>query len=331
MKAFGNQSRAFKPRLNDWLSSLEGVYGLPFIAGKWFFVDPTSGDNNNSGEGPLDAFASIASAYAACTDGAGDGICVISRGSTSSATTSYLTAALDWTKSGITVVGIGAKTRFAQRARIANASTALALAYLINVSGSNNSFQNLHFYNGGTTGAGGVKVSGERNYFENCHFVGGNGMETPTVNDYSLLLDGGDENTFVNCVVGTDTFDKGDLAGAELHLDNGCMRNRFIDCEFHSYRSAGTTAGMVKLIGAGDSITRHLVFDNCKFLMYRDGNVTAEVSVVIGTAPNNGHIIFNKCVRHGFTDWAAVATGRVFSASDTAAEAGGITIVCNPS
>ena len=319
--------------LNAYLPSAadaKGIAGgLPFIRGKWFFVDPTSGASTNDGLTVSTAFASIATAYTACTSGAGDGIALLSPGTTTAGFTSYLTAAITWSKWGITVVGVCAPTRFSQRARISTA--AADLANLITVSGSNNSFYNLSLYNGGTTGAGCVSVSGERNYFENVHFMGGMGMTSPTVDDYSLLIDGGDENTFVNCVIGNDTFDKADIAGAEIHFDNGAMRNRFEHCEIVSFRSAGTTAGAIKLIGAGDSITRTVVFDNCFFQMYRDGNVTAEATVVIGTAPNNGFIIFKDCLRHGFTDWGAVATNRVYSGSATQAEAGGITIVTNPS
>lgn len=304
--------------------------GLPFIRGVWYFVDPSSGSASNDGLTVNTAFASLATAYSACTDGAGDGIAIISRGSTTAATTSYLSAAIAWSKNGITVFGICAPTRFSQRARIS--TQAADLANLITVSGINNSFYNLSLYNGGTTGAGCVSVTGDRNYFENVHFMGGMGMTTPTTDDYDVLIDGGDENTFVRCVFGNDTFDKTDIAGAELHFDNGAMRNRFYDCEFISFRSAGTTAGIIKLIGAGDSITRTVLFDNCFFHMYRDGNVTAEATVVIGTAPNNGFIIFKDCLRHGFTDWGAVAaTARVSSGSATQAEAGGITVAANPS
>lgn len=303
--------------------------GLPLIRGTWYFVDPTLGSSTGAGtfEDPMD---SIATAYTACTTGAGDGICLLSAGTTTAGCTSYLTSAITWSKWGITVFGVCAPTRFSQRARIS--TQAANLANLITVSGSNNSFYNISLYNGGTTGAGCVAVTGDRNYFENVHMMGGMGMSTPTVNDYDLLIQGGDENTFVNCVIGSDTFDKTDIAGAELHLDDGAMRNRFIGCEFISYRSAGTTAGMIKLVGAGDSITRTVLFDNCFFHMYRDGNVTAEATVVIGTPPNNGFIIFKDCLRHGFTDWGAVAaTGRVYSGSATQAEAGGITIAANPS
>jgi len=192
-------------------------------------------------------------------------------------------------------------------------------------------------FNGGTTGIGGVIVSGDRNYFENVHFVGGNGMTTPTVADFSLKLMGAQENTFVNCVIGTDTFNKGDIAGTQLLLDRdadmgGNIRNRFIGCEFLAYTTAGTTCGLVKLNATGDSITRTIIFDNCTFQMYRDGAVTSEAAVVIGTAPNNGFVIFKDCIRHGFTDWGAVAlTARVYSASKANAEAAGITIAANPS
>ncbi|MDD5722711.1 MAG: hypothetical protein PHY29_03100 [Syntrophales bacterium] len=311
---------------------------LPVIRGDWYFVNPDTtysatqnpypGSSSNPGtwEQPMD---SVVTAYGTCVDGKGDGICLLGGGTSTAECTSYLTAALTWSKSAITVYGACAPTRFSQRARIS--TQAVNLANLITVSGSNNAFYNISLYNGGTTGAGCVKVTGDRNYFGNVHFMGGMGMTTPTVNDYDLYIDGGDENTFENCVIGSDTFDKTDIAGAELLVGSGAMRNRFYFCEFVSFRSAGTTAAIIKLVGAGDSITRTMYFDNCFFQMYRDGDVTAEAVVVIGTAPNNGFIVFKDCVRHGFTDWAGVATARVYSASPTYAEAGGISIAANPS
>ena len=302
---------------------------LPFIRGKWLFVDPYAGSSSNDGLSLKSAFATLKSAYDSCTDGAGDGIAIVSGGTTTADTTSYLSASLAWTKSDITVFGVCSNSRFSQRARIS--TQAANLANLLTISGNNNSFYHLSFYNGGTTGAGGVSVSGLRNNFENCHFMGGMGMTVPTVSDYSLLLAGSQETTFFNCVIGSDTFDKTDIAGAELHLSTGSERSRFINCELISFRSAGTTAGLIKLVGSGDSITRNLVFDNCFFQMYRDGNVPTEVGVVIGTMPNNGDIIFKDCLRHGFTDWATTATNRIFSGSPTLHESGGLSIVANPS
>jgi len=291
---------------------------LPYIRGRWFFVDPQSGISTADGrdESPMD---NIVTAYDACKTGRGDGICLLSSGVTTAYCTSYLTAALDWAKWGITVFGVCAPTLYGQRARVANKSTALNLAYMIDVQGSNNAFYNMSIYNGGTTGIGGVKVTGQRNYFGNVNMMGGMGMTVPTIADYSLRLSGGDENTFVDCVLGNDTFDKGDLAAAELIVDGGCMRNRFIGCEFNSWRSAGTTAGMV-LLNGGDAITRHMLFKDCSFLMYRLGSAAAEAAVVIGTIPNNGFVMFKDCTAVGFVDYGKSFTNRCFSNAVTPVE-----------
>lgn len=319
--------------------------GLPPIIGTYYHVCPGSssilgydgsqivGSAGNDGLTPQTPLDSIATAYAKCVSGRGDGIVLWSYGTTTAATSSYLTAALTWSKWGITVVGVCAPTRFAQRSRVANASTSTALANLITVSGSNNAFYNVSFFNGGTTGAGGVSVTGDRNYFGNVSFAGGMGMSTPTVDDYSLLISGGDENTFERCVIGTDTFDKTDIAGAELHVGSGAMRNRFYDCEFMTYRSAATAGpGLIKLLGSGDCITRDMLFDNCTFIRYDEGASTeVTAAVVIGTMPNNGLIIMKDCLRVRVTDWAAAANARVMSGSATLHEAGGIAIVSNPS
>lgn len=53
--------------------------------------------------------------------------------------------------------------------------------------------------------------------------------------------------------------------------------------------------------------------------------------VVIGTAPNNGLIVFKDCLHIGYTDWVGTDTARVYNGSATQAEAGGIAIVANPS
>lgn len=319
--------------------------GLPPIAGQYFFVCPGSssiigydgsqivGSSGNTGTSPDQPLDSIATAYAKCVSGRGDGIVLMSYGTTTAASTSYLTEAITWSKWGITTVGMCAPTRINQRARIANKSTSLALANLITVSGSNNTFLNFSLFNGGTTGAGGVKVTGARNYFGNVHMMGGMGMTTPTVNDYSLYLDACEENTFVNCTIGSDTFDKTDIAGVEMKVGGMAARNRFYGCEFLTYRSAVTAVpGMIGLVGAGDSIVRDMVFDNCTFTYYDDGASTnVMASVVIGTAPNNGLIVFKDCLRICITDWGAAANARIMSGSATLHESGGIAIVSNPS
>lgn len=104
---------------------------LPEIRGTWYFVDPVSGDSSKNGRTPGTAVNRLDTAYARCVDGAGDGICILSRFTgTSASTTCYLKAPIVWSKNGITVIGVCAPTNVFQRARIANkevASTSVSI------------------------------------------------------------------------------------------------------------------------------------------------------------------------------------------------------------
>ena len=94
--------------------------GLPPIAGKWVFVDPTNGSDASSGLSPTTAKANIIAAHDACTTNVGDGIAVFGQNLASSPTycTSYLSKPFDFSKNSITVFGVCAPTRMEQRARI---------------------------------------------------------------------------------------------------------------------------------------------------------------------------------------------------------------------
>jgi len=331
------QMRRAASFVDDYFLKAGQLPSLPPIRGQWFFVDPYQGsDTGRTGKSISQAFASFKKAYDSCVSGRGDGIAVLSGGITAANTSSYLSASLDWTKWGITVFGVCAPTRMAQRSRIANLSTVNTLVYMIDVQGSNNSFLNISISNFGTDKAavGGVKVTGNRNYFGNVHFIGGGGR-AGQVGDYDLSLTGS-ENTFENCVLGSDTWDRGDAANCNLLLPGGgaiVMRNKFIGCEFTSKHAAGTTAGAVRL-ARSDAIQGDLLFDNCYFNVYRDGAIAAEVAVAIGTAPDNGFLVFRNCSRKGFTDWKdvdATFAARVVSLSVTTHEAGGAASLANPS
>jgi len=103
-------------------SALNWVYengSLPNIKGQWFYVDPDNGASTSGGSADAPV-ASIETAYGLCTSGAGDGIVLLSGGTSSSATTSYLDTEITWSKHGITVIGICAPTRMSMRARVAN-------------------------------------------------------------------------------------------------------------------------------------------------------------------------------------------------------------------
>ncbi len=307
------------------------------IRGYHFYVDPTSGSDDYSGKTPNKAFATLNAAYEACTSGRGDVIDVFAPGTTAAGCTTYLHAALDWTKHGITVIGRGSPVFFAQRARVANHSGHLDLAYLIDVQGSNNAFYNLSITNYGTNAAalGGLKVSGDRNYFERCHILGG-GHGTPGqlagANSLDLI---GSENLFMFCRFGTDTFSRvGTNAMGEILL-NGTQagtgnRNRFYWCETLAQVTSGQTAyGAVKGDHA-DCIQTNVYFYGCIFQAFMLGAISNVASVFIGTAPNNGFIIFDKCGRIGFGSWdAATGNDRVYAIGATDGATAGLATVAS--
>jgi hypothetical protein len=113
-----NNLSGFSPELRNYLNSF-GV-GLPPIRGTWFVVDPYGATYATTGGQPGQVVTNFLTAYNLCTTGVGDGILVLSGGTTTAQTTSYLSSPLVWTKTGITVFGVAAPTRQFGRARIAN-------------------------------------------------------------------------------------------------------------------------------------------------------------------------------------------------------------------
>jgi len=309
------------------------------VRGYRYYVDPTSGSDSYSGTKPNKAFATLTAAYEACVSGRGDVIEVFAPGTTSAGCTTYLTDSLDWTKHGITVIGHSAPGFFAHRARVANkGTTAEDLAYLIDVQGNNNAFYNISITNYGTNAAavGGLKVTGDRNYFERCHILGG-GHGTPgSLAEANSLELGGNENTFMFCRFGTDTFSRvGTNAMGEILLKGNASagtgnRNRFYFCETLAQVTSGQTAyGAVK--GAtSDCIQTNLYFYGCIFQAFMLGAISNVASWFIGTAPNNGFIIVDKCGRIGFGSWdAATGNDRVYVIGATDGATAGLATVAS--
>jgi len=307
--------------------------GIPPIFGKYFHVCPGA-TSNGSGLSKEEALADLQTAYGLCTSGAGDGIILWSYGTTTAGCTSYLTEELTWSKHGITVVGVCAPTMFAQRARVASASTATDLTHMIDVTGANNVFMNMSIGNYGSdaTALGGIKVtSGVRNYFYNVHMIGAcHATPAATAAANSLALSGASENTFERCIIGSDTINSvGTNATWNMSFASGCARNVFKDCVFLSQTTSGQAAHVaIQFVGAGDSINRTQYFDNCMFHNYNAGALSAQTSLVGGTSPNNGYIILHDCGILGYADADANSAAIVYSSRAASAADGGVMSAC---
>jgi hypothetical protein len=215
----------------------------------------------------------------------------------------------------ITVVTVAALTITVTGTLTVGAHTSMTsvMPSLSTISGANNRFYNVHFYNGGSNALeiGGLIVSGDRNYFGNCHIVGGAGAATSASNN-SLTLTGS-ECTFKDSVIGTNSFAQGNNASAEIVLSGAIKRNKFIDCEIVGMVSAGTAHGAVKSVsttgGAGT------VFKNCLFNYALSTTTPAAAHLVSGA---NDEIILFNCAACQVTAWGTSVYANMVAPAATA-------------
>lgn len=325
-----------QPKVRTSIEELRIYSTLPKIKGTWYFVDPDNGSSGASGRSIDRAVDEIENAYSKVTSGNGDGIVLLSGGTTSGETTSYLTDEITWSKHAVTVYGVAAPVGMFGRARIADSSGVDSLAYLIKVTGDNNTFINVSFWNSPDDSLGGadvaahttIYVSGNRNAFINCFMACNPDKSTTSKSDLTLE---GQENYFYHCTFGTDTWDVGNIASANILLDASGARNHFEDCETVSHSSTGTSMGAVKSADAS-SISRNLVFKNCVFQVFREnGAVANNASWFIGTAPTSGLIIVHNSIIVGYAAWDATGgNDRVYVGSAASAASGGGGIPTTP-
>jgi len=283
--------------------------GLPAIVGTWYFVDGYDGDDDNNGRTPWQAVKTYDTAYGLCTDGYGDGICILSR---TVATTTYSTTiaeGIDWTKSGITTYGVCAGGFYNQRARI-TFTAATSDYYMINVTGMNNRWENVSFYTGNDLSDAQVttiKMAGNRNNFVNCDF-----KCTPATGSLykcDLWFAGAHENTFKECNFGNASFAQGNNAACHVYLSGtvGNGQNLFDRCTFIAQVTTGTAFGVLKG-GAATALNGTMIFRDCLFNVWQaNTGLTAMTSWFIGTAPTTGNIFIFCCGSNGYAAWDSAA------------------------
>lgn len=301
--------------------------GLPISTNgyKVFFVDPINGaaGNDGSSEHPMD---SISTAYAACTSGRGDVVCLVGGPGADggSAMTNRLSAAFDWAKDNTHLIGLAAPTRVGQRSRITGPSSGGTFSPMFTVSGDGCRFANITLYDDYTVDPCALKVTGQRNYFYNVNVQG---MAAATgaddANGSSLWIAGGAENTFESCTIGLDTTPRSTTNG-EIRLTSQATRNIFIDCDIVSYcDNAGHL--WVKASSTSD-LDRYTTFQRCRFHNAPTG-IASGTTMTQGmnvASDAGGYILLDSCVQVGATDWCAADNGNVFigNAAPTAGTSG---------
>lgn len=327
---------------------LGGIGGIP-LTGTWFFVNPATGSDGNTGLSPSDAFATLYMAHSRMTAGKNDVCLLIGDGATTgtarlstalaqSVSSSVTAGTLVWSKNACHLIGQTAPTRVAQRARIAPPSgtytvTTFGSANFVTVSASGCIFANFSLFNGFSTG-GAAQIcwtdSSGRNSYNNVDFGGmGDAGSAADAGSRSLKLSGSTgESTFVGCTIGLDTVTRS-AANASLEIAGGCPRNNFIDCNFPFMTSAATPLGIIVSAAAGSD--RWQKFDRCTFINNVGSTSTVMTGLATLAASMGGLLLMKDPTMVGITDFGTDATSRgqiyVDGGTPTAATTG---IAVNP-
>lgn len=279
---------------------------MPFT-GTYFYVNPATGLDGNTGLSPAQALATITAAFAKCTSGKNDVVFLIGNGQSSG--TARITETLAWNKDATHLVGICSPVNISQRARISHAASAPTTAFtpMVRVTGDGCMFANIQIFEGFAESAAVVtwEDQGERNYYSNVHFAGmGNAtFSADETGSSCVLLTGGGEHLFENCTFGVDTTPR-TVANANVRLRSETARNTFVNCLFPIY---ATNAGVLAVdANATSSLNRWALFQGCTLINAQNvsGETTMTVAAV-GNAAQNGVVLFNNCVRNNITDYAA--------------------------
>ena len=278
----------------DALNSLAA--GVFPTQGNAYYVNPRTGVDVNPGTVQL-PFRSLRQALSVCTAGQNDVVFLCASSNTSSLTTDYLSANLDWNKDLTHLIGLNAGGAIGQRSRISNLSTAAAMAPMLTVSANGCLIQNIAVFQGnpasGTTSIA-MQVSGERNHIVNCAISGCGGATADVAGSRSLKVSGS-ENTFDGCYIGLDTIIRGTMT-EEVEISAGA-RNVFRSCHFESYTSLST----FKAITVATGCDRFIRFENCMFTAVQ--NITSAVAATgaLGITTMNGQVIMMNPYVYGYS------------------------------
>lgn len=281
---------------------IAGALGLPYI-GKIIYVDPTSGsDTANDGSTWNNAYATVATAYAAATSGQHDVILINPTGGTGRTSE---TTAITWAKRFTHLIGNAAPT-----IQDARAGISFGTGGSLTISENGCIFANITF-NGTADINVPVTVSGDYNAFIGVDFKGS--LNDTTGDDTAaraLVLSGAQENTFLGCTFGADTFMRS-AANATVEFLSASSRNQFLSCQFIMAADAETP---VHILHGANGVDRYTKFDNCTFYAFFT-NHTAKVNAVFNLSAQSTTcdvIMSGPIVAVGFDDWEAVASNSMW-------------------
>lgn len=285
---------------------LFGVSGnLPF-AGNYFWVDPVNGSDGNTG-GPQDPFATLVQAHTAAKAGNND--VVFLTGTYSPAAT------LTWSKNNTHLIGLSAPGSAYPAASIAVANTAAttgAFSPLVNVTATGCYFANITVLSGIAQAATQVcwaEAGGSNTY---------NGMQFNQVGNATAAAQAGTRaltiasknNTFTNCIIGSDAVVRATSANNSVDLLAGSGSSTFRHCVFPMWSSV---AGNTFISAAAATVGGYILLDGC-MLINDLGNTgyVANTAAIVNSSAVGVILLSASTVSVGAT--AIATTGNVYGA-----------------
>ena len=266
------------------------------VFGDAWYVDPTNGNDNDTGDSPDHAFASISAAVDAATTNNHDVIFLSAYAA--HAQTSMLTITKNRLhfvgcdlRSG---VGMGARTRITM-----GDSTVAADIALMQNTGVGNTFTGIKFDSSSTVAASlySVAEGGEYTVYDRCEFYKSSDLNETAAAE---VANNGDSVQWLNCVFGsTSNIIADDKIRPNMLLTGGIIsgkkcRDNFIDnCIFLS-KAGGTEA--VRIYGANATdVERMFIVQNSIFYNNILSAATPAHAVGFGAAQTEGAVLLKNC------------------------------------
>lgn len=294
-------------------NDIAGMIGLPYV-GKIIYVDPSAGSDSNAGTSQQKAKATVAAAYALATSGKHDVIIIAPTGGTGRTTE---TTAITWAKRFTHLIGNAASTFQDARAGMNFTGTTGTAAGSLTVSENGCIFKNLTL-----TGTDDVNVpvtvTGDYNLFEGVDFKGAlNATSGDDTASRALVLSGAQENAFVGCTFGADTFMRS-AANYTVEFASAASRNVFVGCQFIMASDATTPRHIY--FSETNSIDRWARFHDTLFYNFTE-NDAAQIAAAmnLATQTTTGHVILSgERLLVGIDNWESTASGRIWTSQATA-------------
>lgn len=306
--------------------------------GEIFYLVGTKADSDiyykhlkNNGMDDSKIFATLATAYTACTSGRGDVIVAMPA-------TYTVTASLTWDKDNTHLVGAGGPlSRGAMSGTTGDVlfnSTTITVASIIDVTADHVQFHNIQLRNAGANASclTALKLSAGRSFYaEGCQFVGhAAATQVATAATSSLWFYSASTLRpwgayFKDCKIG----DAGEVvrtAGSVIYFSGTTAYTpkyiTFDHCVIEGWCQTASVATVD--FSANYCIDRYVLFDNCLFYNYYVNNAGTATEVFDNGCGTTFNVLLKDCMQQGHAAWNTTGLNYFYGNSAAAGATGGL-------